>query len=325
MPRPVFPDRTTLLAATRRVLTQYEGTAVTVRQLYYRLVAGGIIPNVLRSYKNLVAALSDWRRHRLIPFNAFEDRTRSMNRLDVGERFDDPAGWARYFLEEGVRKAKNYQLARWFGQDERAVVAVEKQALEGPFTQVCQELGVDLVVARGYPSLSYLAEIADALHRDDKATDDRANVILYFGDHDPSGQNIPEVIERDLRGLFGARFTLERVALNPDQVDEMDLIPAPVKLTDSRATGFIAEHGEDVYELDAIEPNALQDMIRDAVNEHFDEDAFDERNGLVERGKRKIARLLQRGGVERLLRQLAEQARQAENEPDDEEADGDET
>ena len=322
MPAVQFPDRTTLLAATRRVLAQYEGTAVTVRQLYYRLVAGAIIPNVLRSYKNLVAALSDWRRSRQIPFDAFEDRTRTMSRLDVGERFDDPAGWARYFLEDGVRKAKNYQLARWFGQDERVVVAVEKQALEGPFTQVCQELGVDLVVARGYPSLSYLSEIADALHPEDKATDGRANVILYFGDHDPSGQNIPEVIERDLRALFGARFTLVRVALNPDQVDEMDLIPAPVKLTDSRAGNFVEEHGENVYELDAIEPDTLQEMIREAVDEHFDEETFDERNEIVEKGKRKIARILQRGGIERLLRQLAELAR-SETEPDHEEG-GDE-
>lgn len=314
-----FPNRPTLLQNVRAILQQYQGTAVTVRQLYYRLVAAGVIPNVLRSYKNLVGALSEWRRSRQIPFNAFEDRTRHMTRLDVGERVDDPVRWCRFWLEQGVRDAKNYQLARWFGQQYRVVVAVEKQALEGPFTEVCQELNVDLVVARGYPSLSYLRDIANAMQRTDRASDGRDNVLLYFGDHDPSGQNIPEVIERDLRGLFGLHFTLVRVALNPDQVQEMDLIPAPVKLTDSRAAGFVEQHGDEVYELDAIEPNALQDMIREAVQEYFDDDTYEDQQSKVTRGKSKIARLLQRGGVERLLHQLAESTQQDQDDEDDHE------
>jgi len=311
-----------LLAATKNVLDQYTGTAVTVRQLYYRLVAGGIIPNNLRAYKNLVAALSDWRRMRLLPFEAFEDRTRALHRMDIGQRHDNPIGWARYFLNDGVASAKDYSLARWFGQAERVIVAVEKQALEGPFMEVCRELGVDLIVARGYPSLSYLADIANSMHPDDRALDGRKNILLYFGDHDPSGQNIPEVIERDLRGLFGISFDLTRVALNPDQVEAMDLIPAPVKLTDSRAEGFIAEHGEEVYELDAIEPHALQELIREAVNEHFDEDAFTDREEKVRRGKARIARMLRRGGVETLLRELAE-TDTGEPIDEDEDEDGD--
>lgn len=319
----VFPDRSTLLSAVRGVLDQYSGTAVTVRQLYYRLVAGGVIPNVIRSYKNLVAALSDWRRSGDIDFSAFEDRTRHMSHMDTGMRTDDPAAWARFFLQQGVENAKNYSLARWYGQQERVIVAVEKQALEGPFTEICRELDVDLVVARGYPSLSYLHEIAQAI-LDPRVNDGRDTVVLYFGDHDPSGQNIPEVIERDLGGLFSARFELIRVALNPDQVEEMELIPAPVKLTDSRANTFIAEHGEEVYELDAIEPNTLQQMIRDAVNEHFDDDIYEGMVDTVEKGKRKISRLLKKGGIEKLLKDLAEQARtQIRGSSDDEEGDED--
>lgn len=316
---PVFPGRAELLGAVRGILDQYAGTAVTVRQLYYRLVAGGFIPNNLRAYKNVVAALSDWRRTRVLPFDAFEDRTRALNRMDVGTRRDNPIGWARYSLNAAVDNAKDYALARWYGQDERVIVAVEKQALEGPFTEVCQGLNVDLVVARGYPSLSYLADIAASMQPDDRASDGRKNVLLYFGDHDPSGQNIPEVIERDLRGLFGVRFELTRVALNPDQVAEMDLIPAPVKRTDSRAEGFIAEHGEEVYELDAIEPHALQDLIRTAVAEHFDEDVYAEQEATVRRGRERIARVLERGGVGRFLETLADMG-----EDDDEDEDEDE-
>jgi hypothetical protein len=300
-----FPDRATLLAAVRRILAQYEGTAVTVRQLYYRLVAAGKIPNNLRAYKNVVAALSKWRRDGEIPFDAFEDRTRGMNRLDRGERRDDPVNWARYFLKKGVDDAKNYQLARWFGQEYRVVVAVEKQALEGPFTEVCEELDVDLMVCRGYPSLSFLKEVADALDGSDRARNRRQNVLLYYGDMDPSGLGIPDTVKRDLGGgLFGKDFLFERIALTREQADEMDLIPAPVKLTDSRAERFVEEHGEEVFELDAIEPDRLQEMIRESVDEYFDDNEAERRDLLVAKGKKKIAKILRDGGVDRLVADL---------------------
>ncbi len=313
MPRPsaaIFPERAALLAAVQRILAQYEDTAVTVRQLYYRLVAGGIIPNNLRSYKNLVAALSKWRRSREVPIEAFEDRTRGMNRLDKGQRHDDPAGWALAYLRAGVREAKNYRLAKWYGQEYRVIVAVEKQALEGPFTTVCEEMHVDLAVCRGYPSISFLAEIAGALDDSDANRNDRKNVVLYFGDFDPSGQDIPKVVERDLGdGFFGQDLELKFIALNREQIDDLDLVSAPAKLGDSRAESFIAEHGEEVYELDAIEPAQLQQMIRDAVGEYFDDDTDGDRDDLVQKGRKKIAGILERGGVMKLMKKLEAQAK----------------
>jgi hypothetical protein len=300
----IFPTRRELLGGVKGVLAQYEGTAVTVRQLYYRLVAAHLIPNSLRSYKNVVAALTDWRRKRQLRVDAFEDRTRGMNRLDVGWRSDDPEGWLRAWLKKAVEESRSYRLARWYGQANRVVVAVEKQALEGPFTAVCEELAVDLAVCRGYPSLSFLREIAEALKRGDPQRAGRNNVVLYFGDFDPSGLNIPATVERDLAGFFGQSFEFVRVALTREQIDARDLPPAPVKLTDSRANGFVSEHGEEVYELDAIEPRDLQDLIRSAVGDYWDEDADGEREELVTAGQAKIAEMLEGAGVNALLERL---------------------
>lgn len=301
-----FPPREELLGAVRTVLAQYAGTAVTVRQLYYRLVAAKAIPNTIRSYKNLVAALTTWRRSKALPLSAFEDRTRGMNRLDKGWREDDPKGWLKAWFEEAVKRSRGYQLARWAGQEYRVLVSVEKQALEGPFTEVCEELEVDLAVCRGYPSLSFLNEVAAAMKRGDPALDGRTNVLLYFGDFDPSGLNIPEVISRDLGEFFRVPFEFRRVALTREQIDERDLPPAPVKLTDSRAGGFVNEHGEEVYELDAIEPRELQDLIRTAVDEWWDEDAFDERERQVEEGRELIGRLMDEAGIREFLSRLSE-------------------
>jgi hypothetical protein len=299
-----FPPREELLAGVQGVLAQYEGTAVTVRQLYYRLVSAHITPNNLRAYKNVVAALTDWRRKKQLRVDAFEDRTRGMNRLDVGWRSDDPKGWLHAWLNKAVDESRAYRLARWYGQENRVVVAVEKQALEGPFTAVCEELSVGLAVCRGYPSLSFLREIAGSLERGDPQRAGRNNVVLYFGDFDPSGLNIPDTIERDLAEFFGQSFEFVRVALTRAQIDARDLPPAPVKRTDSRANGFVSEHGEEVYELDAIEPRDLQHIIRTSVDEYWNEATSDEREGLVMAGRKKIARILEEAGLEDVLARL---------------------
>ncbi|MDE1821198.1 MAG: hypothetical protein KGJ23_07815 [Euryarchaeota archaeon] len=244
-----------------------------------------------------------------------------MKVLDQGWRNDNPKGWLLACLKGSVQAAENYELARWYGQPKRVVVAVEKQALEGPFEQVCQELEVDLAVCRGYPSISFLKEMSDVM-RDSKG---RENVLLYFGDHDASGQDIPRAVREDLGpSLFHNHFEYERIALNPEQVSEYNLDPAPLKLSDSRASGFAEKFGDEVYELDAIEPNALQDIIRDAVNEHFDDDIFEDREGRVEKGKKLISGILKRRGVHKLLKELEEGVGDTED-TDDEDSDDDDS
>jgi hypothetical protein len=300
-----FPARSVLLPAVQTVLETYHGIAITVRQCYYRLVAAAIISNSIRSYKNLVVALTKWRWDGTLPIEAFEDRTRAMLLHDTGWRQDDPLAWARAWLQEGLKNARDYRLARWFGQKERVVVAVEKQALQGPFEEVCTERGVDLAVCRGYPSVSFLAEAAQRM-LDEESGDGRSLWILYFGDHDPSGQDIPRAVRERLEGFFNVQFEYHRVALNPDQVDAMNLIPAPVKMTDARASGFVAEHGENVYELDAIEPDVLQSIVRKAIDKHFSPSAFKKRNTTVDDGRALIEQKLQEGGVDDLLQAFNE-------------------
>lgn len=299
-----WPGPEEVFSAVKLVLAKYRGTPITVRQLYYRLVAGGIISNVQRNYKNLVASLTKWRKAGSIPYDAFEDRTRGMSTHDSGWRKTDPDGWLFGYLDMAIRQARNYKLARWAGQKYRVVVAVEKQALEGIFESVCSELHVDLAVCRGYPSLTFIKEIADALDR----SGERENIVLYFGDFDPSGINIPETIERDLSELFGASFTLERIALNIDQAQDMELIPAPPKTGDSRAAGFVAEHGDEVFELDAIEPDALVNLIHSHVSEYYDSVAAEDREALEEEGQERINKLLKDNGIEDFMNKLRKDA-----------------
>ncbi len=296
-----FPNRAALFSAVNSVLAEYSNTQVTVRQLYYRLVARGAIPNNIRAYKNLGAALTDWRRNHKIDIGAFSDRTRGMIKEDVGWREDNPDTWTKLFLEDAITNCEAYHLARWYNQENKVTVFVEKQALEGPFREVCSRLDVDLAVCRGYPSLSFLKEASDRLDENDG----RRNVVLYFGDLDPSGLNIPETVERDLVEFFGHDdLVFRRVALTENQVREFNLIPAPVKTGDSRSSKFILSHGTSVYELDAIEPKSLQSMIESSVLEWFDAEVYEESLEIAREGREKIARILKESGIKSLVDRL---------------------
>jgi hypothetical protein len=303
------------LFSVRNVLDQYSGTPVTIRQLYYRLVAGGVIPNNINSYKRLVDRLSKWRKEHLLPMDAFVDRTRALIKHDYGWHNNDPKAWLADVLNNLLKSFTTYNLNKWYGQDYRVIVAVEKQALEGVFDPVCNDLGVDLAVCRGYPSLSFLSEIAQKMDYVSRGqTESVEDVILYFGDYDPSGINIPEALEDNLSNVFKASFHLERIALLDEHIDNMDLIPAPVKTTDSRANKFIENHGTDVYELDAVEPKDLQAMIRDAILQYMDEDALERRVKAVEEGREAIRKLMEENDIDGMLESIREVKRKLEGE-----------
>jgi len=106
-------------------------------------------------------------------------------------------------------------------------------------------------------------------------------VVIHLGDHDPSGKDMTRDIEERLQ-LFGADATIERIALNIDQVKRWKLPPNPAKITDSRFAAYAAEFGESSWELDALDPRKIDTMIRAAIEEHLDRDLFDEREAQQE-------------------------------------------
>ena len=126
---------------------------------------------------------------------------------------------------------------------------------------------VPLMVTRGYPSLSYLAEAAEAIKAHDKPT-----WLYYLGDHDPSGVDIPRVVHERLREMAPeAEINFARLAVNPDQIKAWDLPTRPTKKSDSRSKSF---KGQSV-ELDAIPSRQLRAIVREAVTGHIDRREYD--------------------------------------------------
>jgi hypothetical protein len=287
-------NRVKLLSDIKAVIAQYPGMTMTVRQIYYRLVASQKIKNHIKSYNKVKDVLTDARLDGSISFDSIEDRTRTIHRVWDHETVVPNAIYlARQtdveltvqtfqdkFLERFKKLDEYYDLPRWYSQPERVVVMVEKQALQGMFTEVCDDKQVDLLVCKGYPSVSILNQMGKRLRFLERNDHDprcpHQLTVLYFGDYDPSGLDIDRNVEERLRYNFKANFVLERMAITLDQIDKFSIPPAPAKLTDSRTRGMEEATGEAMQvELDAIDPPDLTQIIEDAIDDHFDQDIYD--------------------------------------------------
>jgi hypothetical protein len=240
--------------------------AITVRQLYYRLVALGMT-NDVSHYKKVVNAMIDARWKGIVEFGAFIDRDRSM----YGRTMAEPVE-LQSTIETGKEQVKAwmeaYCLNRWENQPEYIEVWIEKKALQGVFEGPCRDFDVGLAPCKGYPSLTF---VNDARYRFNDAIErEQTPVILYFGDFDPSGEDIPRAVAENLSRM-GCDVLVQRIALNQKQITEMSLPSAPAKVTDTRTRNW---NGEGVVELDAIEPNTLTQMVTEAINSQFDNELY---------------------------------------------------
>lgn len=275
-----------IVPAVQAVIDEYGGMRLTLRQIYYRLVAGQVIENTLSQYKSLSEILVKARLEGDIGMADIEDRTRAMN-FGHGEDMS-PSAYFRGYWRTMESLARFYTMPRWSFQPKYVQVWVEKEALSRLFSEITLPEGVDLAVCRGYPSLTFLSEAADSL-ADHPQSEDWDNVhVLYFGDFDPSGKDIERYVAERL-GDLGAFPQVRRVALTVEQIEEYNLPPAPAKTTDSRYNRFVAEEGVAwQVELDAIEPSTLQGMIRDAIRLHWNGDASERRTRVLQERRAQI-------------------------------------
>jgi len=243
---------------------QAQGFDLTLRQLYYQFVSRDFIPNTQRDYKNLGVVINHARLAGLIDWDAIVDRTRSLRGTN---HWESPAE----LLRATVNKFKT---DKWAQGETRVEVWIEKDALVGVIERVCIELDVDYFSCRGYVSQSELWSAAQRLIGYNDAG--QKAVIVHLGDHDPSGKDMTRDIEDRFKTFGVENFELNRIALNMDQVRKYRPPPNPAKITDSRAKGYIREFGAKSWELDALEPKVLSQLIRKAISEHLDKDLYDE-------------------------------------------------
>jgi len=266
MPKICYVERkfsTSSLLMVRKaneIIAEYagQGFALTLRQLYYQFVARDIIPNNIKSYKNLGSVVNDGRLAGLIDWDHIQDRTRH---LEKNPHWDTPGDVIN-------SAAEGYGIDMWARQKYRPEVWIEKDALVGVIEDVCQRLDVPYFSCRGYTSQSEMWAGGQRIGRWVKSKK-QTPVVFHFGDHDPSGKDMTRDIVDRLEMFMGG-VKLERLALNMDQIERYGPPPNPAKTTDSRAAAYIAEFGNESWELDALEPKVITSLIDKSVKALMD-------------------------------------------------------
>lgn len=267
-------DSAALINQAEVIIGEYrrQGYVLTLRQLYYQFVSRDIIPNTERSYKNLGNLLTKARMAGYISWYSIEDRGREFIcpwfREDAKELIDDlPA---------------NIRFDRWARQENYVEVWVEKEALSNVVAKACKSTFTPYLACKGYLSASEAWRAGQRLRM--AARDGKDVHIIHLGDHDPSGIDMTRDNDDRLSLFSGGYVNVHRIALNMDQVDQYGPPPNFAKLSDTRAADYIEKYGSDSWELDALEPSVIQDLIEVKVGELIDYDTWystDEEEGEV--------------------------------------------
>lgn len=226
---------------------------MTVRQAYYQLVARQAIANNRGQYQAISTLLVDMRKAGIVPWEWIEDRNRRPRHVPM---WDDLPDFGRTVLA-------SYRRDVWATQPNMIEVWLEKDALSGIFEDVIEPYGVTLNVGRGYDGWDSIHNAAD------RYCDGEGVTVLYFGDFDPSGEDMVRSL-RERLGMLGSSPTVIKCALTLEDVQRYSLPPDFTKATDSRRSGFVAKYGDISVELDALPTTILRAQVLREVEQRMD-------------------------------------------------------
>ncbi|QUE25345.1 DNA binding protein [Microbacterium phage Fizzles] len=253
-----------------QIATQYRasGYNLTLRQLYYQFIARDFFPNTEQSYNRLGAIINDARLQGLIDWDHIEDRGREAH--DVSWLGTTPPTF-----EQQIRYLQyTHSLDLWREQPRRIEIWVEKQALEEVAQKAARQFRVGYFACKGYVSQSEMWRAGQRLR--DALDEGQQPLILHLGDHDPSGIDMTRDIQDRLTMFAEEPIEVRRLALNMGQIRELNPPPNPAKVTDSRAASYIQKFGRKSWELDAISPDRLVEIITDEIEQEVDLVPFNE-------------------------------------------------
>lgn len=262
-----------------------QGLTLTLRQLYYQFVSRDWLPNKQTEYKRLGSIINDARLAGMIDWEAMEDRTRNLESIPnwgtVSEYFKSVPYWFHYDM--------------WKHQDNRLEVWIEKEALVGVIERVCNQYKVPYFACRGNSSQSemYVAANRFAEHNENG----QRTVVLHLGDHDPSGIDMTRDNAERLelfwnKNMDGTLVEVRRLALNMDQINRYKPPPNPAKTTDSRYTEYEKKFGDQSWELDALNPTVIRELLDTEISSYIDHDAWQEAQDREKEEKGRIEKFL---------------------------------
>jgi len=228
---------------------------IIAREMFYLLSVRKAVVKTEAGYRQAQRQLVLMRREGIIPYGWIADNTRWMKKPETHDSIEDAlADTARF-----------YRRSVWNDLDVYVEVWCEKDSLAGVLYPVTAKYDVPLMVTRGYSSESFAYGAAEDIKEQGKPA-----YIYYVGDFDPSGWQMAVNLEEKLMG-FGADVEFIRLAITLEQALQGTLPSRPTKKTDTRCRAFFDLFGKDTssIELDALHPNELRRIVRDAIEQHI--------------------------------------------------------
>lgn len=257
-----------MIENANRILDEYaaNGYTMTLRMLHYQFVSRDLYANTQNNYKKLGHAMTTGRLMGLVDWDHLEDRQRELSGVPT---------WAvpKDIIESS---AWSYREKLWLNQDYWPELWIEKDALSGVIARACNELRVDYFACRGYVSAS--AQYGSSKRFQDAIARGQTPIVFHMGDHDPSGLDMTRDNTEYFELLTGEPVEVRRIALNMDQIKLYDPPPNPTKFRpegrgkghDSRSGGYMRRYGKHSWELDALPPDVLNDIVRTAIRPLID-------------------------------------------------------
>jgi len=286
-----------LLQACKDIIEETE--PITIRGVCYRLFVAKLIDSMAtKNTQKISRLLTRAREDGEVDWDSIVDESRSMEQVS---QFRDLEHYGEVIAEA-------YRRDFWAHQRNQVVVISEKATISGILRPVLKEYGVPFFPVHGFNSATKMHDLAQQIWRGAADEDHQQHfILLYVGDHDPSGMymsevDLPERLRRyganDFEEWMGKGFRLERIALIDDDLENLPSFDA--KTEDPRYDWYVEQYGEDAYELDAMDPNELRDRVEEAINGYIDPDAWEQHKKIEEVQRettRKIAQAMSEAGA----------------------------
>jgi hypothetical protein len=266
---------------------------VSLRAVHYRLLT---IPfwrnskdktkyvNDKDCYKDLSNLATRLRLNGEIPFDALSDSTRPVTTWQCWRNAAD------FMTEQLDRFLRGYARDLLQSQQQHCEIVVEKLTVANFIKPIAGNYCMPVVVMRGNSGIDARYQIVQRF----RASGKRGLFLFCLGDCDPDGDSIVASTICSLRDDFQiTNVNGTRVAMTHAQADQMKLPNMlDAKLTSPNYATFVAQHGRnDCYELDAVQPETLQNWLDVAIRGVIDIEAY---NHEVEQQRMEAAGILAR-------------------------------
>lgn len=260
----------------------YNGDPLTVRQIYYQCVTRHFVAeNNQDMYNKVQRAVLQMRRNGVLSYRMVRDNARERRAIrQYGNASEALADMGRLY-RRNFMQSQYYHIEVW----------CEKDALSGVISPICNQYGVTFAAIRGFSSDSFQFDSAEEMADIGKPT-----IVIYLGDHDPSGWWIAKDLEAHMRS-FGVDIHVEHRGVHPWQIDQYQLPDSfEAKESDKKRAAFVAHFGRlRCVELDALPPNVLRRLVEEAIEEFIDVDAYNKEVATHEMEKKQLLELAARG------------------------------